>query len=416
MAINPLISLQAKAPDIGKTFSNVLLSLGRIEDIKRGRAEAPARQRLLEAQAGAAEAAVPTEQQRFNAEQLNMISSLATGGRRIIPDLKAGNIERVTNTLQQRMQALQASGLPTQQTEEAIALAQSNPEELLRVSQQAVDLEKQMQPAKAAFQFGGQEIFKEDVTGALYFGTTARSPVSGQVQTVFSAIDGGPSQPANKVSLVSATGETREEKLETEREQSKIAIQKARGIEKSKLTEKRISDITVEMSERNRNAARSSRSISEAFKLSEKARQGLTGAVKLQLGRVFSGIDVADEAALSSAFNSLALDQLQKFKGPTTDFEFRVSQSIPGSLSRGKSANQATLNSLKRAEWFTQRESKQFQKFVKDGGNPDNFKFDFQESVMNIKGQRITLQDIQDTAVKNHLTIEEVIKRLRKMR
>jgi hypothetical protein len=55
--INPLIPLQAQAPDLGATFSNVLLNIKNLDQIRQGRAEAPTRQRLLEAQTGAAEQA-----------------------------------------------------------------------------------------------------------------------------------------------------------------------------------------------------------------------------------------------------------------------------------------------------------------------------------------------------------------------
>lgn len=79
MAVNPLIALESRAPDIGKTFSNALTSLAAIENIKQARAEAPARSRLLEAQTSAAEAKVPTAQERFNQKELNRFKSVVTG-------------------------------------------------------------------------------------------------------------------------------------------------------------------------------------------------------------------------------------------------------------------------------------------------------------------------------------------------
>jgi hypothetical protein len=59
MAANPLIALQAKVPDVGQAFSNVLTNLGNIEKLR----QAPARQQLLEAQTAQAQADVPTEQE-----------------------------------------------------------------------------------------------------------------------------------------------------------------------------------------------------------------------------------------------------------------------------------------------------------------------------------------------------------------
>ena len=52
MAVTPNILLSGRKPTPDKTFSNILLDLGRIEDIKTAQAEAPIRQRLLEAQTG----------------------------------------------------------------------------------------------------------------------------------------------------------------------------------------------------------------------------------------------------------------------------------------------------------------------------------------------------------------------------
>ena len=143
------------------------------------------------------------------------------------------------------------------------------------------------------------------------------------------------------------------------------------------------------------------------------AKQGLIGVAKVNLARVFPGIDAGDEAGLVGAFKSLALDELQKFTGPTTDFEFTVTEDIAGSLGQGKSANTARLASLERAAWFAQRESKQFNEHVKSGHDPDQFGFNFNELVTPKKGgPSFTLKDLQDTAVANHISIDEVIDRL----
>ena len=151
----------------------------------------------------------------------------------------------------------------------------------------------------------------------------------------------------------------------------------------------------------------------EAQKLAENATQGLAGVSKVQLGKVFPGIDVSDEAGLSSAFKSLALDELQKFKGPTTDFEFAVTEDIAGSLGSGAEANRARLASLGRASWFANREAGQWDAHEKAGHDPDKFQFNFNELVTPKKGgPSYSLQDLQDTAVANHLGIDDVIKRL----
>ena len=151
MAINPLLSLQVPGVDVGAAFSNALLNLGRIEDIKTAREQAPVRQRMLEAKTATTEAAVPTAQAQFNLAEQSKISSLATGAKRIVPDLESGDIQRVIGTLQRRRESLQSGGLPVTETEEAIQMAQTDPGRLLRISQQAISLEQQFQPAKTAF-------------------------------------------------------------------------------------------------------------------------------------------------------------------------------------------------------------------------------------------------------------------------
>ena len=105
---------------------------------------------------------------------------------------------------------------------------------------------------------------------------------------------------------------------------------------------------------------------------------------------------------------------MQKFKGPTTDFEFSVTEDIAGSLGSGASANIARLASLERANWFADRESQQFNDHIKGGHDPDEFFFNFNELVTPKKGGKsYSLQSLQDTAVSNHISINEVIKRLK---
>ena len=205
MAVNPLIALQAAAPDLTQTFSNVLLSLDRDEQLREQQRQETARAPLLAAQTAAAQAAVPTPQTQFNIAEQGRIKSVATAARQIIPDLQAGNIERVTANLQRRATALQEAGVSDADTQEAIQLAQTDPAELLRISQQAIQLDQQITPA-GKVQFGGQQTFK-DTQGNLFFGTTRRSPQTGQVETALAPIGKAPSQPIGQVRLVSGLGE-----------------------------------------------------------------------------------------------------------------------------------------------------------------------------------------------------------------
>ena len=63
----------------------------------------------------------------------------------------------------------------------------------------------------------------------------------------------------------------------------------------------RVSSITSELSTRNRNSARESVKLNQAFKLASTADQGLTGATKLKLAKIFPDNDVTNEALLSQS-------------------------------------------------------------------------------------------------------------------
>jgi hypothetical protein len=183
-------------------------------------------------------------------------------------------------------------------------------------------------------------------------------------------------------------------------------------------TQQKEADIAVErlkseLSERNRNAARQSIRLNQALKVASEATQGLAGTTKVQLAKLFPNIDVTNEALLDQSLKQLAVDQLQLFKGPTTDFEFGVVESTTGALGDPKTANVARLKSLQRASWFQRRELDQFSRHTASGGDPDTFAFNFGEPVKTKKGV-FTLQDIQDTAVANNLSIDDTLKRLNK--
>lgn len=155
MAVTPNILLSGRPPSPDQTFSNVLLNLGRIEDIKAAQAragvaeaEAPIRQRLLGAQAEAAEAAVPTEQARFNLENRQRVASQAGISRIILDDLVAGNKENVIQRLTQHAQELDAAGIDNTNTLRAAELAQTNPGQLLQASMAVIKEDEIINPRK----------------------------------------------------------------------------------------------------------------------------------------------------------------------------------------------------------------------------------------------------------------------------
>ena len=387
MAIDPRISLGVQVPDIGAAFSNALQNVERFQGIGQRRDEAPLRNRLLEAQAGQAEAGQAQQ------EQLNRFQSVAFGATEIIPDLKAGNASGALSKLQSRRQRLIEQGKPTETTDEAIATLgqEGGVQQLLNKSNQIVQVAQQ------------QGILKAPTAASTRSSAPITDPVTGQVS--IPTFD-----PAtNTTQLLPVEGAVQL----TPRQRVDLEVEEAQGKAEATQRASRVSQITTELSTRAREAKRGEINLSQAATLVEKATQGVAGANKVRLAKLFPGIDVSNEAALSQSLTNLALDQLQKFKGPTTDFEYDKTEQIAGTLGDSKTANRAKVASLQRANWFIQRESKQFRDHVKAGKNPDTFGFDFAEQIKTKRGA-FSLQDIQDTAVDNNLSIDETIKRLNK--
>lgn len=200
-----------------------------------------------------------------------------------------------------------------------------------------------------------------------------------------------------------------EMKLEREREEANIEFEKQSRITEENARIRRMGELKSEMGSRNREAARGEVLLNEALTLAQNASQGLAGSALTKLSRLLPDVDVSDEAALDAALKGLALEQLQKFKGPTTDFEFGVVQQIAGELGNSRSSNIARIKALKRNSWFRKEEFNQLRKF---DGDPDEFAFDFQ-ATKNFGDREYTLEQIQATAVANNWTIEETLKTLR---
>jgi hypothetical protein len=308
------------------------------------------------------------------------------------------NPQALMGQLQKNKQRLSQLGMDTSGIDEDMMQTQT-PEGLAALAQEVSDT---LAPQGSQKQF------------ALQSSAPITNPSTGQVSTpVFNPSTGH----TQLVPIEGAIQQTPSQKAEARQEElvkaADLDVRTTQRKETIKKTVARTSGIKKEFSERRRLAARSTRKIKEAQKLAEKATQGIAGVGKVQLGRLFPGIDTGNEVALSGAFKSLALDELQKFKGPTTDFEFRVTEDIAGSLGDGAFANKARLASLERANWFMDRESKQFNDHIKAGHDPDEYNFNFNELITPKKGGKsYSLQSLQDTAVANHISVDEVIKRL----
>tara|TARA_R110000765_G_scaffold342542_2_gene432713 strand:+ start:70 stop:1287 length:1218 start_codon:yes stop_codon:yes gene_type:complete len=404
--IDPRISLAARAPDISQAsdiFQNALTAghNRQVAQAQNQRAEALAPFKLQQAQ----DQGVINQQTINENRDTQRLTNLHQTGQRLKPLLLAGDNKGAQLFLLNNISAIQSrieqgSGEDVTESMETLAKLQAGD-----VKGAIGDIDAIAGLVSTA----GQKQF------ALQSNAPIVDPITGQVSTpVFNPATGQTSLVPIEGAIQNTPTQTAELEFQTASDLSKLSVGETKAKETIKAAVSRTSVLKKEFSERRRLAARSTRKVKEAQALAKNATQGLTGAGKLALSRVFPGIDASDEGALSSAFKSLALDELQKFSGPTTDFEFAVTEDIAGSLGNSASANRARLASLERANWFADRESQQFNDHIKAGHDPDEFFFNFNELVTPKKGGKsYSLQSLQDTAVANHISIDEVIKRLR---
>lgn len=218
MAIDPRISLAGRVPSIGNVFSD---ALSRVQAHGQG----DIKSRLLEAQADAAEVGVESSREK------SRIQSLAIGALEILPDLERGDSAAVLGKLNRRKADLQARGVDTSDTDEAISLA-STPgglAQLRDISNQTVQLGQQagvLQGQQGGFQFGSTLTLR-DSEGNEFTQTQRRNPTTGEIESVVTPI-GGASEPVGDLSIVSSSGETPEERASRESSKSIEAGQIAR--------------------------------------------------------------------------------------------------------------------------------------------------------------------------------------------
>tara|TARA_R110000850_G_scaffold127757_1_gene246934 strand:+ start:258 stop:1484 length:1227 start_codon:yes stop_codon:yes gene_type:complete len=408
MALDARISMMGQAPNVGQAiniFENALMN-SQTRDIRQQQSDQQALINPLQVQQ--AQQSVESNQQSINQNrQAQRLQGINITGQRVKPLIESGDIAGAQKFLLDNISAIQTrieQGSGEDVTESMEALAKLQAGDAQGVLNDINTIQGIVSGGKGQKQFALQSNAPITNQSTGQVSTPVFDPATGETKLV--PIEGAIKETSSQIASREQQQAQNAADLEVETTSRKETIKK---------TVARTSALKTEFSGRRRLAARSTRKIKEAQKLSAKATQGLGGAGLVQLARVFPGIDVKDEGALSGAFKSLALDELQKFKGPTTDFEFAVTEDIAGSLGSSASANNARLASLERANWFIDRESNQFNDHIKAGHDPDEFFFNFNELVTPKKGGKsYSLQSLQDTAVANHLSVDEVIKRLSK--
>jgi len=209
MAVNPLISMGAQAPDIGNTFKNVLTTLQGIESLK----QAPMKNRLLQAQTQQAEAQAATGQQEaFDAATKSRVAGIAGMAQEAIPAFENGDMAGARLAVLSRMEQAQRAGLPTDEWQEAMDLLENDPATFLQRGRQAIDLYQRMNPTDTKFQFGSTDTVKDEA-GNLFTVVPRNNPTTGATETNLSPV-GHSNQPQGQLQRVSSLGLTADEQID----------------------------------------------------------------------------------------------------------------------------------------------------------------------------------------------------------
>lgn len=396
MAIDSRVLLGAQPVDVGASFGNALLNVQRAQQIQEQKKQAelneqlqPLRNRLLDAQVTTAEQGVLTPeqiaQQRASASQEAMINNLGGVSRQALAAIELGGPNAAGTVLERAI--TQFSGTPSEsELMDMLQMSRENPEQFAKGLQSMVDMQQQ--------QAGGASNVKAFAPVPNQEGGLSIPVINTDTQqTEFRPIEGSVAPPT-KTSEAQSLAD--------------IDVEKARRVAEVKQRATRTSEMRKDFTTRLADATRAQFKIDGAIKLAEVATQGVPGVLKLQAAKLFPSIDVTNEAQLNQAFLDLAVENLQRIKGPTTDFEFGKMEEITGTIGDSKVANIARLKSNQRQVWFARREAQQFNKFIKSGGDPDLFSFNFNEEVQTKHGPK-RLVDIRDTAAHFNLTVDEVL-------
>ena len=415
MALDPSIILRNIAPqaDIGGQVRSGLETAGIFAKLRRQEEEAPIRQAILQNQSNLLAQQVATgAAEAQEATRKRDLKGLASSYIQVQGDIDAGNFNAAADKLQPIYDQRIAAG---QTPEEMSAHAQAI--ETLR-SNDAEAIKDLKTLGQGAIDAAVAEGLLQDPTAAARarkFATKSFAPEKDPKTGEFFGFTYDPNSDTFAKVPLGFKGQTRADEIAMEQKAKQMAadleVSTTERKEFAKNRAARAKEVGAEISDRYRSAARSGLIINEALSLIANSAEGLTASVWSGLAKVIPGLEAGDEGALDSVLKRLALEQLQKFKGPTTDFEFNVTQQIVGKLGDARSANVARLKSLARNDWFMRREYEQYRKFVDEGGDPDMFAFDINE-IVNTKKGRVSLKNIQQIAADNHLTIEETLDRL----
>ena len=192
----------------------------------------------------------------------------------------------------------------------------------------------------------------------------------------------------------------------TPEEKQTLKVSEAREVEKARLDEQAQDKTLTSWREARSLNSKRKQQLKIAERVIDNATQGLMAPVENFFSKLGFPIDMTQEGALDSAFTQFALQELQSFKGPTTDFEFGVSERVAGRITDPKTSNKAKLGILKATAWLEDEKQRQFSQFRQQKGNkPTDFRFDENRKV-KINGKEMTIAEAFDDKLNIALGVE----------
>lgn len=148
MAVDPRIPLALQPVDVGNVFSNALLNVSNLNQLRESQAQAPLRQQALQTSVESQQLGLETEQGRQN-----LIAGI-DNSQELVDFINSGDIQGAQENLEDLRAQLEASGQPTDRAQEAMNLLRTDPN-LLR--QRATDAVKRGRQQLSGFRGqGGQ--------------------------------------------------------------------------------------------------------------------------------------------------------------------------------------------------------------------------------------------------------------------
>lgn len=207
----------------------------------------------------------------------------------------------------------------------------------------------------------------------------------------------------------------------TEQEKANIDIYKTYEKEGIKGIERFRREKATAISESQAGLNNSISKINRALTLMQQANTetGITEELKYQLTNLFPNLtDPSNPAQLRAAFKQLAIDELQMFKGPTTDYEFKQVASVAGEGWNSTQSNVARAKALSRLNYLSTKRNEFMDDYLRNTegravfGVENEWAKEYKRKQFEYGDSKYSIEDLQKIAQEQNLTMEELGQRL----